>query len=465
MSTSNTYTLGRKARVFATKEVTLGTAVDHAGTNVISHKGTFQFTYARGEEMVDERKGSAGVKEYIRQGPHTLTWAYPESYLKPSGAAGTYPEQELLFEALMGSKLPSHASNVTILSAPAPSTTSAAVSSVANIAEGQLLRFTGNTTSALEDEIVFVTDVTTSVLTWIPALSEAPATGDVIHIGEAYPLTDPNTVTLSLFSETQHTIEGASGCYVNTGSFTFSRNGTSMFSCGGEGVGRYSIGQYTTVLDAPLLSAATSLTVASGDGKKFLIDANIPLYLQIEDEIVKVTAASSDTLTIARAQKSTSQAAHVATTEVEVWSPTLTKVGNPVAGLSGDFRLGGSAYGVHSVSISAANGETTRENELGSTVSSGNFRDGNNPRVWTVSIEGKFKRDDLREWGKALDETTMTMYLHIGSADRKRYAFYAPKLRLEIPAVPPGDSGEAMLTLTGTCLETNGNDEIYFGIV
>lgn len=465
MSTSNEYTLGRKARVFATKESTCGVAVDHAGTDVISHKGSFQFTYGRGEEQVDERKGSAGVKEFIRQGPHTVSWAYPDSYLKPSGTAATYPEQELLFEALMGSKLPSHGSDVTVQASPSPTTTSAAVSSVANIAVGQCLRFAGDQTSGLDGESVFVTDVTTSVLTWIPALSEAPTTNDTIEIGEAYPLTDPNAITLSLFQETQHTIEGASGCFINDATFTFSRNGTSNFSCGGEGVGRYSVGQYTTVNNDPLTSGATTLNVPTGDGKKFLLDSNIPLYLLIESEVVKVTAVSGDALTIARAQKSTSAAQHAQTTEVEIWSPTLTRVGNPVAGLNGFFRVAGAAYGVHTVTITAANGKVTRENELGSTVSTGNSRDGNNPRVWTVTFDGKFKRDDLVEWGKALAETTMALHLDVGPSDRRRYVFYVPKLRLDIPPIPPGDTGEAMLSLTGTCLETSGNDEIYFGIV
>jgi hypothetical protein len=53
----------------------------------------------------------------------------------------------------------------------------------------------------------------------------------------------------------------------------------------------------------------TSLTVASGDGAKFPQPGN-GFHITIDDEILKCTARSGDTLTVTRAQEGTSAAAH-----------------------------------------------------------------------------------------------------------------------------------------------------------
>ena len=71
-----------------------------------------------------------------------------------------------------------------------------------------------------------------------------------------------------------------------------------------------------SALAADITSTATSLSVTAGEGAKF--PASGDFHVTCEDEIVKVTARSTDTLTVVRAQEGTTGAAHVAGKSVEL---------------------------------------------------------------------------------------------------------------------------------------------------
>lgn len=102
-------------------------------------------------------------------------------------------------------------------------------------------------------------------------------------------------------------------------------------------------------------SGATSLVLSTGQGAKYAgATATAPYYVRIENEVLKVTGRSSDTLTVAGAQDGTSAASHVAGKAVEpiisktqldayrsailaleadftpwtTWTPTLTQSGS-----------------------------------------------------------------------------------------------------------------------------------------
>jgi len=63
-----------------------------------------------------------------------------------------------------------------------------------------------------------------------------------------------------------------------------------------------------STLASALLVGVTSLTVTTGHGVKF--PAYFPFLIQIESEITKCTALSTDTLTVERGQKATTDAWH-----------------------------------------------------------------------------------------------------------------------------------------------------------
>ncbi len=64
----------------------------------------------------------------------------------------------------------------------------------------------------------------------------------------------------------------------------------------------------TSTLASGITDTDTTLTVATGDGSKFPSSGDF--HITIEDEILKCTARSGDTLTVTRAQEGTSAASH-----------------------------------------------------------------------------------------------------------------------------------------------------------
>ena len=71
-----------------------------------------------------------------------------------------------------------------------------------------------------------------------------------------------------------------------------------------------------STLAADIISTATSLSVAAGEGAKFPSAGDF--HITIEDEILKCTAITTDTLTVTRAQEGTTAAAHAAGKSVEL---------------------------------------------------------------------------------------------------------------------------------------------------
>ena len=71
-----------------------------------------------------------------------------------------------------------------------------------------------------------------------------------------------------------------------------------------------------STLAADIISTATSLSVAAGEGAKFPSAGDF--HITIEDEILKCTAITTDTLTVTRAQEGTTAAAHTAGKSVEL---------------------------------------------------------------------------------------------------------------------------------------------------
>ncbi len=69
-------------------------------------------------------------------------------------------------------------------------------------------------------------------------------------------------------------------------------------------------------LAAAITASATSLSVLSGEGARF--PSTFPFHITIDNEILQVTGRSSDTLTVTRAQESTTAASHKAGANVQL---------------------------------------------------------------------------------------------------------------------------------------------------
>lgn len=473
---AKTYNIGRESRIFWTAETTFKTAVDHAATDIIPHKSGGSVTYDRPEAEISERKSTVGLKSKIRNGKHVAGFSTGDIYMRPSGTTGTSPCTALaaMLKALFGAQANGHASTTTVSASPAPAVGGCTVESGTNVAIGQFIAFSNTAGTGVSGQVARVTGVSTNAITWEPDLSAAPATSDVVTIGFGWTPASPvqgSDLSGAFFHETSTTIESISGDNVNNGEFKISSNGELLCNFSGDGAGTMSFAGTTTVASA-YTAAGVALTVATGDGDKFLLDSSIPLYIVVEaegantEECMKVTAKSGDVLTVVGAQKTTGASNHASPAVVRPWSPTVSVVGVPLSGLAGQLKIDGTAFKFLDGSIKMVNGFKQLSNHVGETTSEAFVRDGDNPRKATMSLTARFTKDSLTKFGKAVDEDTFKILVRIGDTAAKRWCWYAPAARIsKIPQLPEGDTAEASVQIEFELLETSGNDELYCGMV
>ena len=100
---SNTIAKARNQKVFCIKETVKGTLVFPASENIVVAAGyatvNQQASFTDSEEIQESRDILERFQDRFSPG----SWTIP-MYLRPSGAAGTAPDGDVLFECLMGIK-------------------------------------------------------------------------------------------------------------------------------------------------------------------------------------------------------------------------------------------------------------------------------------------------------------------------------------------------------------------------
>ena len=128
-----------------------------------------------------------------------------------------------------------------------------------------------------------------------------------------------------------------------------------------------------SALAADITDIATSLTVTAGEGAKFPSAGDF--NITIEDEILKCTARSTDTLTVTRAQEGTTAAAHVAGKAVEL--RITAGVLDSRTTWTADKLLKGAGAGVDPTEIDVPSAGATL------TVAETEVFNGTSPTAWT----------------------------------------------------------------------------------
>jgi len=115
-------------------------------------------------------------------------------------------------------------------------------------------------------------------------------------------------------------------------------------------------------LASDVTDVATTWTLATGEGAKF--PAAGDFHVTCENEIVKVTARSTDTLTVVRAQEGTTGAAHTAgkAVELRITAGIITEIQGKkaIAGWTVDKLLKGAGAGVNPTEIDVSAGGYTQ---------------------------------------------------------------------------------------------------------
>jgi len=142
-----------------------------------------------------------------------------------------------------------------------------------------------------------------------------------------------------------------------------------------------------STIAADLAQGATSIAVAAGDGVKFKADD----YAQIEAEIVRVTAVSTDTLTIVRGQFGTADAAHTS-------GAVIYQITEPQLGLLMKYLV---------VPIDLQNTALILRNS--EKVPGGNLNDDNTVKETFEVITSPFLRGDANNWYVVADPAQLDL--------------------------------------------------------
>lgn len=467
--TATTYGAGRSEAIYLTQEASYGVAVDHAGTDAVPTDSEAQLTVEFPRNPNLDKKETLSLHEVYDDGMYKTNFSLPDTDFKPSGAAATAPDMAVAFKTLMGSQVAGVADKPVVAASPAPAVGGCTVDNTDNMAVGQPIRFDGNATAAIANKCRILTAVNTvtKAVTWAPDLGSAPASTDTINLGFAWKQTTVNELSMSAFQEFVLLVQAATGISLNTGKFSIAGNGHVKFGCSGVGCGKYSfVGQAvtsgTTAIDA------LTMAVATGQGKRFRVTSDDPpLYIRVEDEIIKVTAVSGDNLTIVRAQKSTSAAEHATASVIVPWRPTRTLVGSPIFTTSklSETMLDGAAFRINQATVDIDNGFAEREPCVGDQwTAEAPHRNGMNPFKCNLALSGRLTKDNLHIFGGAMSATTHTFFAAVGSAAFKFFVIYIPKWKPNIKN-PQGAEDEMMFDHEGECMETSGLDVVYFGQV
>ncbi len=189
------YQIGRFGRVFAAKQTTFGVAPTLAATDAIRHINAQLNASNNRIESAERNLHPSVLNKWVRR--KTASWLVGGIFY-PSGVLGTVPDHSDFLECGLGALANPAPLSTTIASGP--TTTGATLAAGTGLAIGQGILINVTTGSPATGRVVRVlTSVAGAVVTWDPALPQAPATGDTVKSCVTYSPTTaiPNALTIA----------------------------------------------------------------------------------------------------------------------------------------------------------------------------------------------------------------------------------------------------------------------------
>lgn len=299
-------------------------------------------------------------------------------------------------------------------------------------------------------------------VTFAPAVPTAPTASMTIAACDRYTLRTcaPADKYLTLAIADNHASRFLHGAFVKSVKLNAER-GKLMIEITGEG--RHYCAASTVTTTQSRDDDDTTVTVASTGGFAGVDSAN-PVYLKWENEIVQVTAAAAGSLTIVRAQKSTSAASHASGTEmvpdIATLTPTFTY--QPVNGLVSQIAIADVAFEATKFSASLDFGQIARlvtsDDEMTAAVKSGNH-------AATFSADVFVTAATAQRIAAAVAGTSVPVAIGWGDTAGYAGALIFPAARITPFAAPIEPGGEPVITIDGKALGTAGSDAVMFDMV
>lgn len=248
--------LGRLGQLYVMEEPTYGEVVALDAAKAVRHLDLDLAWNPNGLRDAPDRLQTPDQERRI-VGRADASFDVKKMALWPSGTIGTLPEANLFLKHGIGA-VKAGALSTTITNATSPSTTQFTLDDVTGLAVGDpvLVKSSG----AGGNQVRWVTDIATDLVSVAPALAEAPSTDDVVKACVGYtPVTNPSkSLVLAHYlsqnagSSPQALAREMRGCVVDKLAFTFDSNEEPMLEVSGPAQqqirpGQSQPGAFTTV--------------------------------------------------------------------------------------------------------------------------------------------------------------------------------------------------------------------------
>lgn len=442
--------IARKQRVFATMESVLGTLIFPVGTtDFIRPAGNAVMNQNPEFSDSEELQDTLDVLDRFQNALPAGHWSLP-MYLRPDGAKGI--QGKVLFEALQ------HGCEATVTAVVAVNVTTTTAATVGiNTVSGGLLPEKGVVKIGAE-KIQYNGIIRASRSTTVATLtncvrgyaSTTAATHDAtqaVSVESVFFSQDSSSPSFSLWIETDHFVQGMSGCSVDEASFEVTNEGAVKVTFSGQGMNMFFAGAATVTATA----LATNVHIHVADAKRFTEGA----YIYIVGGNKYATIATVDSVNNVLYISTAIGAAATGDT-IRGYLPPGTVIGEPIESRNTSVEIDGISAKIKSGTLTARTTKKYLIDEVGTDHPEEFLEE---QREITSDLTVYFKKSNAKYFTTGLEGDEATFRITFGDEAGSILDLYMPKVSLQVPEINFA-SPAVELRMPAKALGTVGEDSL-----
>ncbi len=461
MSTNANVGLSRKQRVFAKVETTVGTMVFPSGTlDFIRPAGNAGISQNPAFADSEELSNTLDVLDQFQSATPAGKWNLV-MYLRPTGNVGASEKIQgaVLLQCLQGIANP--ATTATVSTVASASISTIHVDSIAggtfpetgviSIAEGgaggkvESVHYSGITRASRSATKGTLTGCVRGYDSTTAATHTAT---NVVTLVSPFYKQSTTSPTFSLWIETDHFVQGLSGCSIDNATFDIAKDGAVKLTMDGQGM------QMVYAGSSHLTQAAVATNTVIKVADASLFSAGAYIYDSTAGTMVRLIS-SVDAVNNRITLSTTVQGATWASgNTIRGYLPPGTEIGDPIESKDTTVKLDGVAAKIKTGSISFKTPKKYIEDEVGTDYPEDFLED---KRDITSTLGLYFRKADAKYFTDGFDGDEIPVQITFGNAAGSILDIYLKRCKLTVPAINFA-SPAVELSIPIKALGTEGED-------
>lgn len=431
MSCTGGVGLARKQRVFAKVEATIGTMVYPSGTlDAIRPVGNAVINQNPAFVDTEELQDTLDVLDQFQSATPAGSWSL-SMYLRPSGlvavANTALPQGSVLFQSLQGLK-----NAATTMTASAIASATISTVHIGAIAGGDVpekgvviigtekIHYTGITRASLDATVATLTGCVRGYGS-TTATSHSAGTLSICSIFYKQNTCSP---TFSLWVETDHFVQGLSGCTIDNAVFDITNEGAVKVTMDGKGMKMVWAGTSA----AAAAATKTALNITVDDAKLYKAGAYIKVGTVATISKISAVNTTTNVLTLVAG------IGHATATDDAIvgYLPPVTEIGDPIESKDTTVQINGVAAKLKAGSVSFATPHQYIEDEIGTDYPEDFLED---KRQITSTLNLYFKKADAKYFTDGFDGEEVPVLITFGDTAGSIVDIYMKRCKLTVPSV------------------------------